>query len=243
MTDILFEDSYILIHSEYRTPDVHKHLASHLIVGLGDDMICEIAGRRIETCGVCIASDVEHTVYAPRGELLLFLFDMAGNMAAQLEREFLHGEQYVLLDQALLQQIRELWNGNEEKELAQLGKELLTLCGMVPQTTMQDARVAQVLASLRKMETVPEDIMQILCKSVCLSQSRLSHLFKEQVGISLHRYLALEKMRKGYLHYKAGGNITEAALMAGFDSPSHFASTCKRMFGITFSEFQKSMEK
>ena len=68
----------------------------------------------------------------------------------------------------------------------------------------------------------------------CLSQSRLSHLFKESVGISLHRYLAWEKMRKGYVNYRKYGSITEAAMRAGFDSPSHFAATCKRMFGLSF---------
>jgi len=65
-------------------------------------------------------------------------------------------------------------------------------------------------------------------------------LFKENVGISLHRYLAMDKMRKGYIHFQKYGSITEASMRAGFDSPSHFAATCKRMFGISFSEFIKS---
>ena len=35
MTDTLFEYDHILMRSEYRTPDIHSHLALHLIVGLG----------------------------------------------------------------------------------------------------------------------------------------------------------------------------------------------------------------
>jgi AraC-like DNA-binding protein len=90
------------------------------------------------------------------------------------------------------------------------------------------------------MDEIPENAVPLLCQKVYLSQSRLSHLFKEVTGISLSRYLAMEKMRKGYIHFQKHGNITEAAMHAGFDSPSHFAATCKRMFGISFSEFIKS---
>ena len=103
-----------------------------------------------------------------------------------------------------------------------------------------DDRITDVLTFLRETDSVPEDITDILCQRVCLSKSRFSHLFKEQMGISLHRYLALDKMKKGYLSFLEYGNITEAAMRAGFDSPSHFAATCKRMFGISFTEFIQS---
>lgn len=104
----------------------------------------------------------------------------------------------------------------------------------------EDKRITEILAFLKSLDEIPENIIPLLCAQVSLSKSRLSHLFSEKVGISLHRYLAMDKMRKGYIHYQKYGNITEAALRAGFNSPSHFASTCKRMFGISFSEFIKS---
>ena len=89
----------------------------------------------------------------------------------------------------------------------------------------------------------PGDIMKKLCDISCLSQSRLSHLFTQNMGMSLHRYLSFDKMRKGYTNFLSTGNITQAALDSGFDTPSHFAATCKRMFGLSFSEFQKSTQK
>jgi len=36
-----------------------------------------------------------------------------------------------------------------------------------------------------------------------------------------------------------GENITTASLHAGFNSSSHYAATCKKMFGITCSDFIK----
>lgn len=42
MTDILFEYDHILIRSEYRTPDIHKHLAAHMVFGIKDELTCVV---------------------------------------------------------------------------------------------------------------------------------------------------------------------------------------------------------
>ena len=117
----------------------------------------------------------------------------------------------------------------------------MEVCGIENKNDrMTDERIQNVMTYLKTSDSISGDIIKRLCEEACLSESRLSHLFKEQMGIALGRYLVLEKMKKGYLHYRRTGNITDAALNAGFDSPSHFAATCKRMFGISFSEFIKS---
>lgn len=137
-------------------------------------------------------------------------------------------------------QLREIWRSNSPYDSDKLITQLLGLDTV--SSLPRDERISEVLEYLRTLDEIPEDITSQLCGKVCLSAGRLSHLFKENVGISLHRYLAMDKMRKGYIHYQKYGNITEASMRAGFDSPSHFAATCKRMFGISFSEFIKSGE-
>ena len=42
MTETLFEYDHILMRSQYRTPDIHTHLAVHLIVGLGAMLHCRV---------------------------------------------------------------------------------------------------------------------------------------------------------------------------------------------------------
>ncbi|MCD7814986.1 MAG: helix-turn-helix transcriptional regulator [Lachnospiraceae bacterium] len=103
-----------------------------------------------------------------------------------------------------------------------------------------DERIKNALETLKSLESVEADTISKLAAEAGISVSRFSHLFKENVGIALRRYLALEKIRKSYIHLLKSGNITDAAMMAGFDSPSHLASTCKRMFGISLSDFMKS---
>jgi transcriptional regulator, AraC family len=229
-----------MMRAEYRTPDPHSHLAVHFIAGLDGPVHCVVSGDSFDADAVFIASDVVHTAYAETGDMLVFLFDTAGSIAEEAQKQYLCGRPYFCGDKETVEKLREIWKNNPPAQADSLITQLLGLDTV--ENTLRDERISQVLEYLRSLDEVPEDITAQLCAKVCLSPSRLSHLFKENVGISLHRYLALDKMRKGYIHFQKYGNITEASMRAGFDSPSHFAATCKRMFGISFSEFVKGSE-
>jgi AraC-type DNA-binding domain-containing proteins len=229
-----------MMRAEYRTPDPHSHLAVHFIAGLDGPVHCVVSGDSFDADAVFIASDVVHTAYAETGDMLVFLFDTAGSIAEEAQKQYLCGRPYFCGDKETVEKLREIWKNNPPAQADSLITQLLGLDTVG--NTLRDERISQVLEYLRSLDEVPEDITAQLCAKVCLSPSRLSHLFKENVGISLHRYLAMDKMRKGYIHFQKYGNITEASMRAGFDSPSHFAATCKRMFGISFSEFVKGSE-
>ncbi len=240
MTDTLFEYDHILMRSKYRTPDIHAHLALHLIVGHDTRLHCKVDGESFDADAVFIASDVPHTVYSDSGEMLVFLFDLASRYADEIDRLFLQGKNYFCLIGEQVEVLRNLWKENQGS-LANADRAILEKLGLLKNDGRKlDDRVTQALAVLKNEEEVPEDAVDFLCKKVFLSKSRLSHLFKENLGISLSSYLAWEKMRKGYIHFQKYGNITEAAIRAGFDSPSHFAATCRRMFGLSFSDYTKS---
>ncbi len=240
MTSTVFGYDHIMLRAEYRTPDPHSHLAVHFIAGLDGPVHCVVSGDSFDADAVFIASDVVHTAYAETGDMLVFLFDTAGSIAEEAQKQYLCGRPYFCGDKETVEKLREIWKNNPPAQADSLITQLLGLDTVG--NTLRDERISQVLEYLRSLDEVPEDITAQLCAKVCLSPSRLSHLFKENVGISLHRYLAMDKMRKGYIHFQKYGNITEASMRAGFDSPSHFAATCKRMFGISFSEFVKGSE-
>ena len=240
MTSAVFGYDHIMMRAEYRTPDPHSHLAVHFIAGLDGPVHCVVSGDSFDADAVFIASDVVHTAYAETGDMLVFLFDTAGSIAEEAQKQYLCGRPYFCGDKETVEKLREIWKNNPPAQADSLITQLLGLDTV--ENTLRDERISQVLEYLRSLDEVPEDITAQLCAKVCLSPSRLSHLFKENVGISLHRYLAMDKMRKGYIHFQKYGNITESSMRAGFDSPSHFAATCKRMFGISFSEFVKGSE-
>ncbi len=240
MTDILFEYDHMLLRSEYRSPDLHAHLAVHLIIALGGELNVVVEDKEFQADAVFIASDVNHTIYADKGEKLVYLFDSTTRYATEIQAKYLKGCPFLRLTSDTARELQNIWKncyGNlKEADIKMLS--FLELSKI--EDDKVDVRIKTVLKTIKELPEIPSDLVSLLCNKVNLSKSRLSHLFKEKMGISLHRYIALDKMKKGFLYYMQGQNITDAAMNAGFDSPSHFASTCKRMFGLSFSEFIKS---
>jgi len=101
-----------------------------------------------------------------------------------------------------------------------------------------DPRIREFIQLVKEC-TDSEHSVSLYARRVGLSSSRLSHLFKENTGIALSGYILLHKLQKAtYCIYK-GLNITDAAMAAGFDSPSHLAATSKRLLGMTAKEIRK----
>lgn len=96
----------------------------------------------------------------------------------------------------------------------------------------QDARITELLELLRDCDCY-EHKTEYFAKAVSLSPDRLSHLFREQVGVPLKSYIIYHQLEKAFNALLNGSNATDAAMLAGFDSPSHFAATVKKQMGMS----------
>ncbi|MBQ6134644.1 MAG: hypothetical protein IJI65_10910 [Lachnospiraceae bacterium] len=129
MTDILFENDHILIRSEYRTPDIHRHLASHIAFGIKSDLTCVVGEDTFRCRGVIIASDIEHTIFAEAGDMLLFLLDTTSERARFVQKNYLCEKEYSLLDAATVRQMSSIWEKCMD-DLKLADKRLLTVLGI-----------------------------------------------------------------------------------------------------------------
>jgi len=71
-----------------------------------------------------------------------------------------------------------------------------------------------------------------LAARVGLSASRLTHLFTEQVGIPLRRYVLWSRLQIAISRVQAGDDLTGAAHGAGFADSAHLTRTTRDMFGL-----------
>lgn len=67
---------------------------------------------------------------------------------------------------------------------------------------------------------------------VGISASRLTHLFTEQVGIPLRRYVLWRRLHIAITRVQAGDDLTDAAHAAGFADSAHLSRTCHYTFGL-----------
>lgn len=229
---------HILTVAESSQPELHKHFFKHILISYGAPLTFVVEGQTIVTQGIIINSNILHTVLCEREKHLNFLFEETSFLSEQIDDIYLKGQAYACLQPELVNRIQE-----EKMFFTPISRfdiynqefyRCMEILGLIPFIkTKRDERVSQILSYLNELTIIEPDIMTVLTEKAHLSQSRLSHLFKQEIGISLSSYLTLLKTSKAYEYVFQGESITEAALRAGFSSSNHFAGTSKSLLGFS----------
>lgn len=96
-----------------------------------------------------------------------------------------------------------------------------------------DQRIEQTIQLINQYYPQSDLSSADLAKMVHLSPSRLSHLFKSEMGISIQKFIVWTRM-KAATNYMLNQNmhLTQAAHHAGFYDAAHFSKHFKEIFGI-----------
>lgn len=100
-----------------------------------------------------------------------------------------------------------------------------------------DPRVQQVMTMLIRDHFIPLDE---LADATCLSYFRLSHLFTQELGISLRQYVLSLKIDTACQNLGLGGSLTDAAHAGGFCDSAHLTKVWVKWFGGPPSHFLKN---
>lgn len=106
--------------------------------------------------------------------------------------------------------------------------------------------LAQIESLRRRIQFNPSDAYRAgdLAKSLSMSESKLTRLFRQTYGIALHRYVQNQRLEKAAALILEGGlNISEAAQKSGYMNMSHFAKEFQKKYGMSpkkFSAMQSS---
>ena len=230
MSRILFEDEYVIVVPTFEKVTVHAHSFSHIFF-LGDSDSCE----EIFVTG----SLMKHTM-PPLSECRCFLMiDPTSDLAENLRDTVLtEGEPKRI-------QISIPFRFSEELDDAALSEAIrkwLSDCGYLRKKektgVIEDPRVVKLIREIREYRHLEKRLKEI-ADEYEVSESRLSHIFKESVGVSLKGYLMISQMKYAYSLVMEGKSKTYAALEAGFSSPAHLAYICKKHMGISISDVLK----
>lgn len=109
---------------------------------------------------------------------------------------------------------------------------------LVPAPAADDVPPPRHPAVIHALQVLPELVAAGpvtgtgLAARVGLSASRLTHLFTEQVGIPLRRYVLWSRLQIAITRVRAGDDLTGAAHGAGFADSAHLTRTTREMFGL-----------
>ena len=118
-----------------------------------------------------------------------------------------------------------------DPDMRQLVDDMVQLvCGMPAPAVRLDQRIETVLVRLRtarRRVLLPE-----LAATAGLSPDRLTHLFREQMGLSIKRYLVWAKIRRSVQQMNQGRPLTDIAHECGFSDSAHMSHTYQQHFGL-----------
>jgi len=216
----------------------HRHHATELVLSLGEPFLLESAGLRFTSHYALVPSSVEHRFAGAADSPYLFVFlDSLHHWARQLEHALgspttrglvnLSAAYPTLLADRLL-----AWFNYPAAPGEPLVSELLLqLLPARPPAPLLDPRVKQSITYVHEQLAQPISLTQA-ANYVCLSPSRLAHLFAEQVGIPFRRYVLWARLQAAIRAVQQGHSLTQACYEGGFADLPHFSKTFQLMFGV-----------
>ncbi len=243
---IFYSDDHISFITNKIDASLHIHNSIQITVSIEEKFSVKIKNNIINESGIIINSNVSHELFGKDGWQIYFLINPESIFGEKIKRMYMKNKDFYIIPEDATEAIRELV---KEKHIAIDNKakynkfisEIYSILSLENYTInhLLDERVDKVLKYIANNNLV-EVSLESLSKNVFLSESRLSHLFKENIGISISSYILNYKVRKAFKLIFEGNSITTSALEAGFYSSSHLTNVCKEKLGMIPSAIKKN---
>jgi len=190
-----------------------------------------------------IRENVIHQLDTNNSVQLIIYLDTTTEIAQALKSEYLHNEDVYsppvnIFHFADPGQLQLALLRSDPLLVETLMHRILTHLSRKTGVTRDDGRVVRIEQMISA--TPPTELsISLLAAAVCLSESRVRALFREVTGISLYRYILLNKLRFATNRLMAGDSVNGAAMEAGFTDSSHFHKMMVQLFGMSPSAFLK----
>lgn len=223
---------------------LHSHHAVELSIALDDLGIDMSAPDGPELEGVpatMVRAGASHQLAIPGPKVAVLYLDPQSEIAASLQG-WLGDADVRGLPAELMRSHRVAFRKLLEAQASGLPDAESACSGLIASFTEEAPRPNVHWRVRRAMERLEDHLdqppsLEELAVSVGISPSRLRHMFKEQTGLPISRYVLWMRLRAALLHALEGASMAESAQAAGFSDAPHFTRTCRKMFGLPPTAF------
>ena len=221
--------------------DPHKHDCLQLTIDLKSNFYLKDKNRDWQPFSAAlIASSHYHQLNSNHSSQLFLYLDPETEYAKKLADKYLQDQPISALDNLSIgnwpHTLAQIITESNCHSLHQICMYLLNRAVQSPPSTITDQRVEQVIHLIQTSQDFPNNLIQVLAQKIHLSESRLRHLFRAQVGQSLKSFILWTKVLRSLDLLTQGENIKTASYTTGFWDTSHFDKTMKKLLGITPSK-------
>jgi AraC-like DNA-binding protein len=229
--------------------DLHRHGALQLTLGIeGEVRMGQTADRAQAVIGraLLVAAHVPHWFQCD-GWAAVSWMEPESRIGRLLAERFGTGGDVVALPAEPLEDVWSELAGLTEQSAS--AAEALRVKRRVESAWFGDAARARpippalkrALTHIRGLEVLKVSAAE-LAEVAGVSESHLLHLFGEELGVPLRRYLLWLRMKRAVMAISDGANATQAAHTAGFYDSAHLTKSFKELLSLDPSQLVKLRE-
>lgn len=234
MNHIFWDVDKITILTDTMDASIHRHAMMQFFVCTEGKLNIKVSKEQPDAKCILVNKNVKHSFNTGKRLCLTTIIEPVSAIGLALD-VVLDNKDYYVVDEsmadALIRQVICLKERPCKDQYSDLMDGINGCFGLLPSPKQLDERIVSFLEMLEHCDCNDHSIEEYAGK-LNLSASRLSHLFSEQVGIPIKKYLTLHQLEKAFEKILQGESITKASMGAGFDSPSHFAAVVKSLMGL-----------
>lgn len=243
MLKVFWDKDNIAFISNQVNATEHAHCVLQGFLSFDEPLQITVSDKLIQGKCIVVNKNVKHVFSSNNKTSFSILIEpsssFANDLIAKMNGDYLICEKDSI--SILQQKAARLVEATDKQQYISFVRDFAEFLGSDRKTQLLDARIVELMELLQNCDCYDHAI-ENFANRVSLSSSRLSHLFREQIGVPLKSYILFHQLEKAFAAVFNGQNITEAAMSAGFDSPSHFAATVKKWMGTPVSALIKDSE-
>lgn len=221
----------------------HSHCVLQAFLSLDAPLQVIIANDSVNGKCIVVNKNVKHAFSCNHAPCLSILIEPSSCFANELSAK-MNGD-YIIYEKENLDTLQRnaapLISATDKEQYLTFVQDFAEYFGIKRSVKDIDERINKLLEILKNCDCYDHTI-ESFAREVCLSSSRLSHLFREQIGVPLKSYILFHQLERAFTAVLSGQSITDAAMSVGFDSPSHFAATVKKWMGVSVNATLKNSE-
>lgn len=130
----------------------------------------------------------------------------------------------------LFDELLEIENFNGRKDIAAASVIMRMYCAWMPTVTHQSQNFLEsIKLYIERNYMLPLSVDEI-AKQYNMDRTYLSRIFKRKYGKSLKEYIIYIRLKEAIQLLNSGKNVTETALLCGFNNQTHFSRIFKKYY-------------
>ena len=214
MNRIYWDIDKIASLTDHLEAAMHSHGMIQFFLFLHGTSEMKVGKEKIHDRCLFVNVNVKHAVKFSDGLLFTCVIEPASDMGRKLSA-LLDGKEYFALEDTktdeLIALARPMTSAFAKEPYMKLMQKIYEVIGAGSSEKKLDERITEFLSMLGNCSCTDHSVDHF-AEELHLSSSRLSHLFSEQVGITLKDYLLLHQLERVFQDILSGRKITDAAM-------------------------------